>query len=263
MEQGYRFLVLFLLAMMFSRAMCIRHHKSTNNNNGSSSSSSSSSSINGSFCLSWRLGVETNNVLPWRTVPTECLQYVENYMIHGQYEQDLDLIMEQAMSFVSTITLAGDSKDAWILDVDDTCISNLFYYKSKKYGCDPYDPSGFRAWAMKGWCTAIPSVLGMFNKLIDKGFKVIMLTGRDQETLGQITRDNLHNQGFIGYQRLVMRTAANKGQSAVKYKSEVRKQLEDEGYRIWGNVGDQWSDLQGNSPGNRTFKLPNPMYFVP
>ncbi|RYQ88639.1 hypothetical protein Ahy_B09g095718 isoform D [Arachis hypogaea] len=215
--------------------MCIRHHKSTNNNNGSSSSPSSSS-INGSFCLSWRLGVETNNVLPWPTVPTECLQYVENYMIHGQYEQDLDLIMEQAMSF----------------------FENIYIYR-----CDPYDPSGFRAWAMKGWCTAIPSVLGMFNKLIDKGFKVIMLTGRDQETLGQVTRDNLHNQGFIGYQRLVMRTAANKGQSAVKYKSEVRKQLEDEGYRIWGNVGDQWSDLQGNSPGNRTFKLPNPMYFVP
>jgi hypothetical protein len=56
---------------------------------------------------------------------------------------------------------------------------------------------------------------------------------------------------------------AYKGQSAVMYKSNIRKQLEDEGYRIWGNVGDQWSDLQGNSSGNRTFKLPNPMYFVP
>lgn len=58
------------------------------------------------------------------------------------------------------------------------------------------------------------------------------------------------------------------------YKSEIRKQLEGGGggsggdigaggYRIWGNVGDQWSDLQGNCTGNRTFKLPNPMYFVP
>lgn len=60
------------------------------------------------------------------------------------------------------------------------------------------------------------------------------------------------------------RTAAYKGQSAVKYKSEIRKQLvEESGYRIWGNVGDQWSDLQGEYLGNRTFKLPNPMYFVP
>jgi len=49
----------------------------------------------------------------------------------------------------------------------------------------------------------------------------------------------------------------------MKYKSDVRKQLEEEGYRIWGNVGDQWSDIKGDYLGNRTFKLPNPMYFVP
>ncbi|KAF7825396.1 Acid phosphatase 1 [Senna tora] len=54
-----------------------------------------------------------------------------------------------------------------------------------------------------------------------------------------------------------------KGKSAGKYKSEKRKEIEGEGYRIWGNVGDQWSDLQGYSLGNRTFKLPNPMYFIP
>ncbi|KEH18202.1 acid phosphatase [Medicago truncatula] len=131
------------------------------------------------------------------------------------------------------------------------------------YRCEPYDPPAFRAWAVKGWCTAIPPVLKLFNKLIDNGFKVILLTGRDQESLGQVTVDNLHNQGFIAYERLIMRTAAYKGQSAVMYKSNIRKQLEDEGYKIWGNVGDQWSDLQGNSSGNRTFKLPNPMYFVP
>lgn len=59
------------------------------------------------------------------------------------------------------------------------------------------------------------------------------------------------------------RSTAYKGKSAMRYKSDVRKQLEDEGYRILGNVGDQWSDLQGDYLGNRTFKLPNPMYFVP
>lgn len=47
------------------------------------------------------------------------------------------------------------------------------------------------------------------------------------------------------------------------YKSEMRRKIVEEGYRIWGNVGDQWSDLHGQFVGNRTFKLPNPMYFVP
>ena len=124
MAQRGGVLVLLLLAVL-SKAMSIRHHQSNND---------SFSSINASFCLSWRLGVETNNVLPWRTVPTQCLQYVENYMIHGQYEQDLELIMQQTLSYVNSITLGGDGMDGWILDVDDTCISNIFYYKGKKYG---------------------------------------------------------------------------------------------------------------------------------
>ncbi|XP_019465345.1 PREDICTED: acid phosphatase 1-like [Lupinus angustifolius] len=247
--------IIVLILALLSKAMSIRvRHQIIND---------PYSSINPSFCFSWRLGVEVNNVLPWSRVPTHCLQYIEDYMIHGQYEQDLELIMEQALRYMNGIVLDGDGMDAWVIDVDDTCISNVFYYKSKRYGCDPYDPPAFRAWALKGWCTAIPSVLDLFNKLIDQGFKIILLTGRDEEIFHQVTIENLHNQGFIGYERLIMRNASYKGQSAVKYKSSIRKQLEDEGYRIWGNLGDQWSDLQGSSSGNRTFKLPNPMYFVP
>ncbi|KAK7304508.1 hypothetical protein VNO77_42389 [Canavalia gladiata] len=87
---------------------------------------------------------------------------------------------------------------------------------------------------MKGWCPAIPPVLRLFDKLAEIGFKVILLAGRDKETLSQVTIDNLHNQGFIGFEQLIMRTAAYKGQSAT-FKSYIRKQLEDEGYRIWGN----------------------------
>ena len=59
------------------------------------------------------------------------------------------------------------------------------------------------------------------------------------------------------------RKAEHKGQGAILYKSKRREELVEEGYRIWGNVGDQWTDLQGDYKGNRTFKLPNPMYFVP
>lgn len=71
--------------------------------------------------------------------------------------------------------------------------------------CEPYDPNGFRAWALKGGCPAIPSVLRLFNKLVETGFKVVLVTGRDEETFGQVTHDNLHNQGFTGYHRMIMR----------------------------------------------------------
>ncbi|KAL5711528.1 hypothetical protein ACHQM5_021972 [Ranunculus cassubicifolius] len=162
---------------------------------------------------------------------------------------------------VTASSIAGDA--IWVLDVDDTCISNLPYYRGKRFGCDPYDPMGFKSWALRGSCPAIYPVLRLFNRLVDRGFKVFLLTGRDEETLGLSTVGNLHNQGFVKYERLIMRNSTYKGQSAVKFKSEIRKQLIEEGYKIWGNVGDQWSDLAGDCLGERTFKLPNPMYFVP
>ncbi|XP_010043614.2 acid phosphatase 1 isoform X1 [Eucalyptus grandis] len=215
------------------------------------------------YCLSWRLAVEADNMRGWPTVPPECQRHVESYMTGGQYDRDLNLIVEQVTAYADGIALSDDGMDAWILDIDETCISNMFYYKRKRYGCDPYDAAGFKAWAVRGECPAIQAVRGLFRKLVDGGFRVILLTGRDQETLEAATVNNLLNQGFDGYERLIMRTQAHKGLSAETYKSDIRRQLEEEGYRIWGNVGDQWSDLQGQSVGKRTFKIPNPMYFVP
>lgn len=252
MLQGKKMLI-FILLVTYSKTMAMKPYPRT----GMLSDS------NISYCLSWRLAVEANNLRAWRTVPSQCLRYIEIYMIGGQYDRDIGLIVEQIMSYVNEITLSNDGMDAWIFDVDDTCISNVFYYRGKRYGCDPYDPSGFTAWAMKGGCPGIPAVLELFNMLVESGFKVFLITGRNQDTLGQATIDNLHNQGFRGYEQLIMRTAANKGQSAVTFKSEMRRQLTEAGYRIWGNVGDQWTDLQGECSGNRSFKLPNPMYFVP
>ncbi|KAK8631273.1 hypothetical protein V6N13_080028 [Hibiscus sabdariffa] len=214
-------------------------------------------------CLTWQLAVEANNVRGWRTVPAHCLHHIETYMTGGQYEQDINYIVEQIENYVTQVTLDEDGMDAWILDVDDTCLSNIFYYQRKKYGCEPYDPWGFKTYVMRAECPAIPAVLGLFQKLVDTGFKVFLITGRDEETLATATIDNLHTQGFIGYERVIFRTEPFKGKSAVVYKSAIRKQLMEQGYRIWGNVGDQWTDLQGECLGNRTFKLPNPMYCVP
>lgn len=71
--------------------------------------------------------------------------------------------------------------------------------------CDPFDSKIFKKWIMKGMCPAIPAVQGLFKALIEKGFKVFLLTGRDEATLAKITTNNLRNQGFIGYQRLILR----------------------------------------------------------
>lgn len=62
---------------------------------------------------------------------------------------------------------------------------------------------------MIGDCPAIPDVLRLFNKLIQTGFKVFLVTGRDEQTLGQVTARNLDNQGFFGFERLILRLIAS------------------------------------------------------
>ncbi|KAK9167877.1 hypothetical protein Syun_000017 [Stephania yunnanensis] len=226
--------------------------------------SSSSPTINNSSCLSWRLAVEANNARAWRTVPPDCHDYVGSYMTGGQYQRDLDMVVQQITAYITTdLQLSNNNYSAWILDVDDTCLSNVLYYRRKRFGCDPYDPTGFRSWAAKGASPAVPAIHTLFRKLVTTGFKVFLITGRDGDSLAHSTTQNLHTQGYTGYQRLFMRNSSYKGQSAVAFKSEIRKQLVDQGYKILGNVGDQWSDLAGDCAGERTFKIPNPMYFVP
>lgn len=70
---------------------------------------------------------------------------------------------------------------------------------------DPFDPMAFKTWALKAECSAVPAALILFNKLMEKGIKIFLITGRDEITLGQATLDNLYNQGFIGYERLILR----------------------------------------------------------
>lgn len=87
-----------------------------------------------SYCLSWRVGVEANNVRCFHTVPAQCISYIEKYMLGGQYGSDVEMVVEQILAYLNETTQSDDGKDAWVLDVDDTCISNLMYYETKHFG---------------------------------------------------------------------------------------------------------------------------------
>lgn len=78
--------------------------------------------------------METNNIQGWRTVPIQCLPHVEIYMLGRQYDLDLNLIVDQINSYIDVIVVSDDGFDAWILDVDDTCLSNVIYYETKRFG---------------------------------------------------------------------------------------------------------------------------------
>ncbi|GLJ26164.1 hypothetical protein SUGI_0501780 [Cryptomeria japonica] len=246
----YNTLLLFnVLALLFSNAWC-------------QCTELEYEADNSTDCLSWRLSVEVNNVRNWWTVPEDCLAYVKQYMVGGQYEKDLQSTVDLITSYMEKIELAGDGMDAWVLDVDDTALSNLEYYKGRKFGGMPFDRFSFNNWAMRGRSVALPAILDLYNKLKVSGFKVFFLTGRD-ESQRKVTQRNLQSQGYNDYDGLILRGHFEKGKGAVVFKSHKRQELIENGYYIWGNVGDQWSDITGDYVGNRTFKLPNPMYFVP
>lgn len=46
------------------------------------------------------------------------------------------------------------------------------------------------------------------------------------------------------------------------YKAEARQKLVNEGYNIWGIIGDRWSSFDGNPKAKRTFEFPNSLYYV-
>jgi predicted secreted acid phosphatase len=48
----------------------------------------------------------------------------------------------------------------------------------------------------------------------------------------------------------------------IQYKSGTRAYIESQGYDIVGNFGDQFSDLEGGFA-DKTFKMPNPNYYLP
>ncbi|KAF7845199.1 acid phosphatase 1-like [Senna tora] len=157
------------------------------------------------YWLSWRVAVEANNVGPWRTVPEQCYGHVARYMMGGQYEKDVEMIRDEILKYASEIKV-GDGKDGWVMDVDDTCISNVLYYgENGRFGCAPFNSAKFKEWIRKGQCPAIQGMLEVFRTLLERGFKVFLVTGRDETTMGHVTTLNLHQQGFIGYHRLFLR----------------------------------------------------------
>ncbi|WZY76082.1 hypothetical protein YC2023_022466 [Brassica napus] len=214
-------------------------------------------------CTSWRFAAETNNLAPWSTIPAECADYVKDYVLGKGYVADLERVSEEASVFASTVDLSAcDGKDAWIFDIDETLLSNLPYYIDHGFGLEVFDHSEFDKWVERGVAPAIAPSLKLYQRVIDLGYRVFLLTGR-KESHRLVTVENLINAGFQNWDKLILRSPDEQHKMATLYKSEKRDEMVKEGYRIRGNSGDQWSDLLGSSMSQRSFKLANPMYYIP
>jgi len=175
---------------------------------------------------------------------------------------------------------------AIILDVDDTSLLTWNYEIFSNWAFNPTTNGQF---VTEQRFPAVPGMVEMARAAEREGYAIIFLTGRgaaqEAATLGNLTADGVGvDAGFPkpttlsngedglftkpaiadypDYLKAACAGDPNGSCTTVHYKSATRAHIESLGYEIVGNFGDQFSDLEGGHA-DRTFKLPNPNYFLP
>lgn len=166
-------------------------------------------------------------------------------------------------------------KPALVFDVDDTLVSTYNYENAMEFA---YTPASNASWVN---AEAFPATWGMpalVNWADDHGYAIFFITGRPISQL-DATTGNLQKDGYdvkmngtegSSDQNVFLKDTASPPSylscgatcTTIQYKSMTRAHIESMGYNIVGNFGDQYSDLKGGYS-TYTFKLPNPMYFLP
>jgi predicted secreted acid phosphatase len=187
---------------------------------------------------------------------------------------------------------------AIVLDVDDTTLATWNYELFSNWDFNPTTNAMF---VNNEWFPAVPGMVDMARAAKAEGYAIFFLTGRpssqEPATLANLTtgdwdgvvtdppsvdagypsptaasasEDGLFTKPAVGSYPAYLNTpefcadaiAANVSCPTIRYKSGVRAHIESLGWDIVGNFGDQFSDLDGGFA-DKTFKLPNPNYFLP
>ncbi|MGH8963472.1 MAG: HAD family acid phosphatase [Jatrophihabitantaceae bacterium] len=187
------------------------------------------------------------------------------------YAKEMAGIERDAARYLSHAKARGHhprAQKAILLDVDDTTL-NTFSYEI--YSNFVYNPTSNAAFVNSGVFPAVPGMPSLVTWANSHGYAVFYLTGRPG-TQQAGTVSNLQNVGYptVDTSKLFLKDYTSDtwlspcapSCSTIQYKSLTRAHIESLGYDIVANFGDQYSDLSGGYADN-TFKLPNPMYYLP
>jgi len=209
----------------------------------------------------------------------------------GNYAAEAASVAADGGRWLSTGARANsNAMKAIVLDVDDTTLATWNYELCSNWAFDPVSNGQF---VTDQRFPAVPGMVAMASQAAADGYAIIFLTGRGQAqeaaTLGNLTHDGIGvDAGYPAPTTLTdgedglftkppvgsypayldkpefcaASIAANKSCPTIQYKSGVRAHIEDLGYEIVANFGDQFSDLTGGFA-DKTFKMPNPNYFLP
>lgn len=162
-----------------------------------------------------------------------------------------------------------DTRPAIVLDVDDTSL--LTYNYELEVGFN-YTPATNQAYLDTKNMAPVFGMDTLANWAADQGITVFWITGRPESQRA----DTVRNLTAVGYRapadpaHLYLKNKANPPAylscgatcSTLAYKSGTRAHIESLGYDIIAGFGDQYSDLTGGYA-DKSFKLPNPMYYLP
>ncbi|GAB1640149.1 HAD family acid phosphatase [Krasilnikovia sp. MM14-A1259] len=175
---------------------------------------------------------------------------------------------------------------AIVLDVDDTTLATYNYEIASNWA---YNPATNATFVTEQRFPAVPGMVSMVTAAQREGYAIFFLTGRgaaqEQATLGNLTADGVGvdagypkpttlsdgedglftKPALADYPEYLKKACAgdpNGACTTIHYKSATRAHIEAQGYDIVASFGDQFSDLKGGHA-DRTFKLPNPSYYLP
>jgi HAD superfamily, subfamily IIIB (Acid phosphatase) len=195
------------------------------------------------------------------------------YDPNGSYAHEVTGIAAEAGRYLAHHHKHTAGK-AVLFDVDDTSLNTYSY---EIYSNFVYNPASNAAFVNAGSASVFPAVPGMVDlekRAQAEGYQVFFLTGRPG-TQRDGTVNNLVDAGYTGissqdssnlylkdYAADTWLSSCAPSCTTVQYKSLTRQYIESQGYEIVANFGDQYSDLKGGFA-DQTYKIPNPMYFLP
>jgi predicted secreted acid phosphatase len=170
---------------------------------------------------------------------------------------------------------------AVLFDIDDTTLNTYSYEIYSNFVYNPVTNGDFVNAGSASVFPAVPGMVSLEKKAIAKGYTVFFLTGRPTSQVTG-TLANLRDAGYtVNDANVFLKDTSAVTEpwlsscvdhsttpttficNTIQYKSMTRHYIEKTlGYDIVSNFGDQFSDLKGGFA-NRTYKIPNPMYFLP
>jgi predicted secreted acid phosphatase len=195
------------------------------------------------------------------TAPTgKTADQINTYYSSGLWRKAVKKQVNRAKGYIIKRTEGRHKakKPALVLDIDETSLNN--YPCLKANGGIPYSAGPYASCVVKYDAPRVNPVHSLFIFAKQHGVKVFFITARPEQ-IKDGTLKNLRSAGYKGKYELFLQPADYTQDSKVPYKSGARKQIQDRGFHIIANVGDQQSDLKGGYS-ERTFKLPNPIYLT-